>query len=126
RRPSPDTSQSLPPASTGPFQRPLPGSSEVQRTLPAARPIRTSLPPRSTRETLSPAIHGICVLPILSVHSRSPVDSEAAIILPPWLTAKPPPWSTPGGAGPPSTPPAVVSVERVKESLHAALPPSIS
>ena len=60
--PSVDTTHSLPPARTGPFQRAVPGSCVIQRTLPSPRASAMSLPFTSTTKTASPADHGICVL----------------------------------------------------------------
>jgi hypothetical protein len=57
-----------------------------QRTLPSVRDSAISLPVVSTTNTVSPATQGIWVLVTLRVHNLSPLDSDVAIILPPWLT----------------------------------------
>ena len=94
----------------------------IQRTLPSARASAISLPFTSTTKTASPADHGICVLVTFLVHSRSPDDSDTAIILPPWPTTNTTPRSITGRAGSARMPAAVVSLVRDSESLQAGCP----
>src|SRR4029453_16798871 len=68
------------------------------------------------------ATHGIWVLARFRVHSRSPEDSETAIIMPPWLITKTTPRSTTGRAGSGRTPAAEVSAWRDSESRQVGLP----
>ena len=81
-----------------------------------------SLPFTSTTKTASPADHGICVLVTFLVHSRSPEDSDTAIILPPWPTTNTTPRSITGRDGSARMPAAVVSLVRDSVSLQAGCP----
>src|SRR5271166_4158059 len=120
--PSDEASQSLPPASTGPLQRPSPGNDVTQRTLPSLRVKAINLPTVSTTNSVSPATHGVCEPLISRVHNRSPLSFDVAINCPPRLIAKTVVPSTTGRSASPIAVAELLNRPFARESVHFGWP----